>query len=96
MSKTEKDETTEPLADDGQIIYAREDSGLDFPAEGLLISPGEPLMIGKDLDLEFANRLVDEGICVPYTPKKKPKPIDPPAPSVNTPIAPQEPSSLPS
>jgi hypothetical protein len=90
VSDKDKDETTPPLADGGQIIYAREDSGLDFPALGLLISPGEPLTIGQDLDIEFAQRLVDEGICTPFTPKRKPKTVEPAPPTVGTPVSPQE------
>ena len=94
MSDKDKEETTQPLEEGGQIIYALEDSGRDYPSMGLLLSPNEPLTIGKDLDLEFAHRLVDEGICRPHVPKRKPKVEPPAAPTVDTPIAPQEPAKL--
>ncbi|MEO7716250.1 MAG: hypothetical protein ABIY70_08600, partial [Capsulimonas sp.] len=70
-----------------QIIYAREDSGADFPVLGLFLAPGEPLTVGEDLSEQLADRFVEEGVCRPYTaepsvPEAASREADPPPAAV--------------
>ena len=64
------------------IIYAQEDSGRDFPHLGVFLQPGVPIVAGE-IGVEFADRLVEEGICALYT---EPEPAE-------TEEVPTEPSS---
>lgn len=49
---------------DGDILeYAREDSGMSIDSEDLFLVPGEPIVVGEDVDAEFGQRLVDLKVC---------------------------------
>jgi hypothetical protein len=54
-----------------KISYTRHDSG-QVLANGLYLKRGEELEVGKDVDAQLAQRLVDEGRCGIVVPPSPP------------------------